>query len=79
MQTLSIFWIVGEGKIISGAQTGKPCHFPFLYKGVQYNGCTMKDSTDQPWCASEQEYSVTNFGYCNCPFGKSKRLIILKY
>ena len=55
---------LGESKIIAGPHTGIPCHFPYLYKGVRYHGCTMEDSPGLPWCASDQEYSTDNFGYC---------------
>ena len=57
--------------MISGPQIGKPCHLPFSYKGVIYNGCTIEDSPGIPWCAAEEEYSTNNFGYCKCPFGNN--------
>jgi hypothetical protein len=66
--------IPGLSEIISGPQTGKPCHFPYIYKGVEYNGCTMEDSPGTPWCASNEEYSNTNYGYCNCSFGGTRNI-----
>ena len=72
-----ILLFLGEGEIISGSQIGKPCHFPYLYKGVEYKGCTMEDSPSQPWCSSEKSYSSANYGYCRCPFGKTDIFIPL--
>ena len=71
--------ILGEGEIISGPQIGKSCHFPFLYKGSEYNECTTEDSPGQPWCASEEQYSTSNFGFCKCPFGNNYKFMPLKY
>ena len=71
--------ILGEGEIISGSQKGKSCHFPFLYKGKEHNECTMEDSPGQPWCASEEQYSTSNFGFCKCPFGNNYKFIQSKY
>ena len=34
----------------SGPEPGRPCVFPFMYKGVTYNECTSVE-WDQPWCA----------------------------
>ena len=36
----------------SGPEPGRPCVFPFMYKGVRYNECTSVE-WDQPWCAVE--------------------------
>ena len=66
--------ILGEGEIISGLQIGKPCHFPFLYKGIKYNVCTLHDSPGHPWCASDHEYSTNNFGDCNCELGNRYKI-----
>ena len=31
---------------------GRPCVFPFKYKGVEYNSCTYVES-ERLWCATE--------------------------
>jgi len=37
----------------SGASANKPCIFPFKYRGVQYNRCTLVDSPDnKAWCST---------------------------
>ena len=61
---------LGEGKTISGPDSGKICHFPFEYQGLNYSTCTEKDSPGQPWCGTTSQYfeSNTTYGYCNCPF-----------
>jgi len=47
--------------------SGKPCFFPFKYKGITYSACTYADWS-RPWCST----SVTNgnyngqWGNCNC-------------
>eukprot|EP00808_Paulinella_micropora_P003586 g64177.t1 len=57
----------------SGPRSGQRCVFPFLYLGVWYSACTMKDSLEA-WCATDvddigQAYEQ-EWGNCgNC--GKS--------
>ena len=76
LHTLNSF-ILGEGEIISGPQIGKPCHFPYVYKGVNYNGCIMEDSPGQPWCSSDKVYSNDNVGHCKCSIGNNYSFITL--
>ena len=49
-----------------GPNSGKPCVFPFIYKGVEHKACT-KHGWHKFWCAAEVksngEYS--KFGYCD--------------
>ena len=54
-----------------GPNSGQPCVFPFIYKGVEHKACT-KHGWHKFWCAAEVkangEYS--KFGYCDdnaCP------------
>ena len=35
-----------------GGEIDVPCVFPFVYKGVEYSGCTEVDSPGTPWCAT---------------------------
>merc|ERR1712179_838972 len=35
----------------------KDCTFPFVYKGVKYEGCTKANSHSTPWCSHDPEYS----------------------
>ena len=62
-------YVVGKGEIISGPNKGKPCFFPFKYKGIKFDKCTTEDAIGTPWCATAPIYSKKDFGYCNCPFG----------
>ena len=44
------------------------CQFPFKYKGVEYNECTMEDESDL-WCATKVDGNGDyngdeNFGWC---------------
>jgi len=43
-------------KTLGSNQTafGKPCVFPFKFKGVEYNACTYENS-EHLWCATEIE------------------------
>uniref|UniRef100_A0A8C4YIY6 Fibronectin type-II domain-containing protein n=1 Tax=Gopherus evgoodei TaxID=1825980 RepID=A0A8C4YIY6_9SAUR len=43
---------------------GKPCTFPFWYKGRRYTTCTMDDSK-RPWCATTRNYDADHkWRYC---------------
>lgn len=39
------------------------CHFPFTYKGKEYNRC-ISDDERAPWCFTDADNK--NFGFCNC-------------
>ncbi|XP_075685462.1 lymphocyte antigen 75 isoform X2 [Rhinoderma darwinii] len=36
--------------------SGKPCEFPFLYKGNWYHDCVYDDDEDQEWCATSLNF-----------------------
>ena len=65
---------------ISGPETGKPCIFPFLYKGVIYDECTNMDH-DQKWCSTKVYSAGTHvdgkYGHCgnDCKSGKFEKCI----
>ena len=50
----------------------KPCVFPFIYKSVAYDGCTLRDSK-KFWCYTEVDSNGIGvwgkWGYCGsfCP------------
>ena len=52
---------------------GKPCKFPFVYKGKNYEKCTDQGSDGNFWCSTKVEagnvHAYGNFGYCakGCP------------
>ena len=42
-----------------------PCHFPFVYSGVTYDGCTTAYKGGGGWCAFTATYNGdNNFGWC---------------
>ena len=42
-----------ECKTVSGPGANKPCMFPFIFNGVSYNTCTLKQADDnKPWCST---------------------------
>jgi len=49
-------------------QRGVPCTFPFIFKGVTYNQCTM-EGHDKLWCSTKTnanlEYMNGSWGNCN--------------
>ena len=54
-----------------GPNSGKPCVFPFIYKGVEHKACT-KHGWHKFWCAAEVKANgdYSKFGYCDdnaCP------------
>ena len=53
----------------SGAEPGKICHFPFIWKGRTYEECTKTD-WDQLWCSTEVdnngEFIKDKWGNCDC-------------
>ena len=61
------FSFVGTSDTVFGPDTGKKCHFPFVYDSNNYTKCIENDSPGRPWCATEKEYAPQKFGYCNCP------------
>ena len=57
-----------------GGQTGKPCVFPFNYKGTEYTSCRWEDGESNAWCSTKVENGLhvsgeSEWGYCNahCP------------
>ena len=51
----------------SGNGKGRPCVFPFMYKGKRYTACTKVDNGNTEWCATSTAMSgmVPSFwGYC---------------
>ncbi|KAK9710618.1 hypothetical protein K7432_008322 [Basidiobolus ranarum] len=40
------------------------CAPSFVYKGVQYQGCTETDNQGKPWCFLRQSTLQDNWGYC---------------
>jgi hypothetical protein len=58
-------------RTVSGPNTGAPCVLPFIYKGIQYDGCTTVDGDNgQPWCSTQVDNTGTHVGgagqYGNC-------------
>ena len=58
--------VQGTRTIIGGSNTGKMCHFPFEYDGVEHENCIVDDSTGQPWCSTSKQVSNETFGHCSC-------------
>ena len=62
--------IIGGG---GGEDPGKPCIFPFSYKGIEYTECTTIDNDRKHWCATKVDtngsYIDGKWGNCNsiCP------------
>ena len=59
----------------SGPDRNKECKFPFVFRGVNWNGCTVVDEPSyKPWCATERDKKnnpltsdgnyFTTWGYC---------------
>ena len=61
-------------KAIDGPAIGKPCTFPFEYKGTIYHGCTWDSSTltaKKPWCSTiadknngKHKGGIGEWGFC---------------
>jgi len=52
-------------KTTSGASVNKPCVFPFKYRGVEYNRCTLVDSShtnNKAWCSTEVDSNGNHVG-----------------
>uniref|UniRef100_A0A3Q0R9F3 Mannose receptor, C type 1b n=1 Tax=Amphilophus citrinellus TaxID=61819 RepID=A0A3Q0R9F3_AMPCI len=50
---------------IEGNAAGRPCMFPFFYKGNWYSNCITLDSPQQrSWCPVETKYEHELWGYC---------------
>merc|ERR1711887_406870 len=44
-----------------------PCKFPFLYKGKEYNNCTLYQSSgNRPWCATALKADGNMQQWANC-------------
>ncbi|XP_065829422.1 muscle, skeletal receptor tyrosine protein kinase-like isoform X2 [Oscarella lobularis] len=56
----------GNGTCGGTAAVGTPCHFPFTYKGAEYNECIGTGNSS--WCATEPGDYETHlqWGFCNC-------------
>lgn len=52
-----------------GTANGEACVFPFKYRKVNYQSCTVVDH-DQPWCATQSgKYKKHGkWGNCECPY-----------
>lgn len=56
-----------------GSESNKPCVFPFIYMGVKYETCTMKNDLSKQWCSTKVDsnghHTWGHWGYCNehCP------------
>ena len=73
--------ILGSCKTTDGGSPGSKCVLPFIYKGKQYTGCTLKDSDNgQAWCSIGVDKDGNHiekqglWGHCNskCPVDSSK-------
>ena len=66
-----------------GNEVNKECVFPFTFKNVKYEACTVNKDT-RPWCYtkvdSEGNGVSGEWGYCNenCP-SKSLKLHDMKH
>ena len=55
---------------VGGAKIGASCVFPFIFMGVEYNGCTTIDGDSTPWCstlvddAGVHVRGIGAWGYC---------------
>lgn len=47
-----------------GNASNAPCHFPFKWKGIAYNECSMVDNHGKQWCFTDKKNS--NWGNCRC-------------
>ena len=74
---------LGSCKTTDGGSPGSKCVLPFIYKGKQYAGCTLKDSDDgQAWCSIGVDKDGNHiekqglWGHCNskCPVDSSKKV-----
>ena len=61
--------LLGHSNTVGGAKPFDSCYFPFEYKGNFHNSCIIEDSPRLPWCATQQNFSYSNWGYCDCTFG----------
>ncbi|XP_057290268.1 epididymal sperm-binding protein 1-like [Hydractinia symbiolongicarpus] len=53
----------------------KHCVFPFIYEGIEYKGCTMRDS-EKPWCSKD---AVFKDKWKYCPRGGEGCVFPFKY
>lgn len=58
-----------EGKIQMEQTNGKPCKFPFTYRGQVYNECIKEENNDRLWCFTEfpdeGKTGPIRWGICN--------------
>lgn len=66
--TFLCIWI--DCQTFGGNSPGDKCMFPFIWKGVTYEGCTKADNNGQAWCATSYKPGGTNIdGWTNCRDG----------
>jgi len=47
---------------------GSPCVFPFIYRGMNFTGCTVLDNNHLPWCSASSNYDIDSlYGLCDLP------------
>jgi len=64
-----------------GEQPVKPCVFPFIHKGKEYNECTSDNDLDgKKWCSTDVDsngnHKKNQWGYCDT--GKETSTVWLK-
>ncbi|KAI0217652.1 hypothetical protein LSAT2_030608 [Lamellibrachia satsuma] len=64
--------LTGKGPVITigGPDDGKPCVFPFYYRGIRYDNCTS--SGGPYWCSTVKYHNYTEYGLC--PTATSRHL-----
>ena len=71
------FYFAGSPCITNGGPNpGKPCIFPFIFKGVTYNACPPDPKEkSETWCSTKVDGNKNHvtgekeYGFCsrNCP------------
>ena len=49
-------------KTVGGTGGGRPCIFPFVYKGEKYHSCVSEHSYKYYWCVVDQ--TDESWGHC---------------
>ena len=48
-----------------GNSQGRPCEFPFLYKGEEHFTCIPNPDTHKLWCGTSYDFDTDGrWGYC---------------